>query len=186
MPRDLPSLELPPEVIKDRTVPPVEVLDDLRARGPVSAEIADTYLDPKLGQVELDRAVSRIKTDALADAAVAASDRSGRVDVDIDGAAPAAVDSIAVDGFGALVCTVAHPDLPDVYPPDHPAAGVEVNPFRFVNPPVMVPDGTTSTMTVEVDGKPVEVEVPNLVEDPEAAFRVAVSRAVKGALEPVE
>ncbi len=61
-----------------------------------------------------------------------------------------------------LCCTVEGPGLTD-------------NDFRFVNPPIKVPDGTTSTR-MGVDG--VEYELAHFKEDPKAALLQMVKDAV--------
>lgn len=75
------------------------------------------------------------------------------------------VSDIHVDEVGALVCTISHPDIP---------AGA--NPFRFVNPPVGVPDGTTRAEVDPVTG--VERTVDNFKEDAAAAGRQMVRDVV--------
>lgn len=49
------------------------------------------------------------------------------------------------------------------------------NPYFFANPPVLVHDGTFEETTDPVTGR--SVRVPNLKEDPEAAFEEAVASA---------
>ena len=66
------------------------------------------------------------------------------------------VSNIHVDEFGALVCTITHADIP---------AGA--NPFRFVNPPISVPDGTTRVEVNPRTGKNQTVE--NFGESPAEA-----------------
>lgn len=74
------------------------------------------------------------------------------------------VSNIGVDEHGALVCTITHPDIPE-----------GANPFRFVNPPLMVPDGTTR---VVVDPAGVERTVDNFKEDAAEAARQMVRDVV--------
>lgn len=75
------------------------------------------------------------------------------------------VSDIHVDEVGALVCTISHPDIP-----------VEANPFRFVNPPIRVPDGTTR---VEVNPRTGENQtVENFGESPAEAARQMVRDVV--------
>lgn len=76
-----------------------------------------------------------------------------------------AVSNIHVDEVGALVCTISHPDIP---------AGA--NPFRFVNPPVMVPDGTTRVEADPLTGEDRTVE--NFGESPAEAARQMVRDVV--------
>lgn len=54
------------------------------------------------------------------------------------------------------------------------------NPYLFVNPPVMVPDGTYRLEDVEQFGKRVQVEVENFHEDPDEALRIVLADAVRG------
>lgn len=56
--------------------------------------------------------------------------------------------------------------------------GVEVlrDTFQFVNPPLMVPDGTFRT---EVTERGSEIQVQNLVEDPVEALRQMLIEAIK-------
>lgn len=75
------------------------------------------------------------------------------------------VSNIHVDELGALVCTITHPDIP-----------AEANPFRFVNPPIRVPDGTTR---VEVDPRTGENRtVTNFEENALAAGRQMIRDVV--------
>lgn len=79
-----------------------------------------------------------------------------------------AVSQVRVNAFGQLVCKISHPKIPK-----------EANPFIFGNPPVMVPDGTTTTVTAP-DGT--HVQRANYIEDVPAAFDrmiVDVVRAVR-------
>lgn len=75
------------------------------------------------------------------------------------------VSDIHVDEAGALVCTITHADIP-----------VGANPFRFVNPPVGVPDGTSRVEVDPVTG--VDRTVDNFKEDAAAAGRQMVRDAV--------
>lgn len=65
-----------------------------------------------------------------------------------------------------LCCTVVGPGLTD-------------NDFRFVNPPIMVPDGSTSTK-YDASGKAVKIQ--NFKEDPRAALLQIVKDAVETVL----
>lgn len=157
-----------------------DMLADLRTRGEVSAAVADLVEDPALGQRETERQIAVACAEAVAAAAKAVPDL--RVTV---ARKDAVVSDVHVDEWGAVVYTVTHPDLPAVYP-SGPEAGVAVNPFRAVNPPVAVRRGTTRLAQVVergVDGPVLmerTVEVPD--EDPEAAFREVIVQQVREAL----
>lgn len=144
-------------------VPSVEVLAEMRDRGPVSAAIADLIEDPKLGHRETRSAVAQVKAAALADAA---STVTGRIRV---GKRTVTVTDVHVDDVGALVCTITHPDLPP-----------EANPFRFVNPPICVPDETVIEQVENEDGMSYERAVSK--EAPKTAFGQIVADAVKRVL----
>lgn len=79
------------------------------------------------------------------------------------------VSDIHVDEVGALVCTITHPDIP-----------VGANPFRFVNPPLGVRDGTTRTVVDAVTGAVRTVD--NFKEDAVAAARQIIRDVVAVAL----
>lgn len=167
-----PDLRLPPQVIRDREVPPPEKLAELRERGPVSAQIADAYIDQALDDEACRERRYLVKVEAIAATVTQPSLRvTGCV-----GNRTVNVSDVHVDDRGMLVCTVTHRDLPERYPD-----GTPVNPFGFQNPPVMVGDGTFSEVTVEVGGRPRARQVENVREDPAEAFRLVVRDAVAAA-----
>lgn len=79
------------------------------------------------------------------------------------------VSGVHVDERGVLVCTITHPDIP---------AGA--NPFRFVNPPIRVPDGTTVTVPDPVTGE--DRQVDGFKEDAVEAGRQMIRDAVEAVL----
>lgn len=167
-----------PKDAVSREVPSAEVLADLRDRGPISAAIADVLADDRLDVVAKRNARYRIKAEAsaFAAAAVAADPRSGpagKIHIDVGRKDPATVSDVIVDR-GSVVCTITHPDLPEFYPD-----GAPVNPFRFVNPPSMVPGQLVEGVS-EITGDRRMIAVK--VEDTQEAFRQMVRDAVLDAL----
>lgn len=51
--------------------------------------------------------------------------------------------------------------------------------FRFVNPPLMVEDGTFRTETIDSPTGPKEIQVPNYREDPVEALKQVLIEAIK-------
>jgi hypothetical protein len=79
------------------------------------------------------------------------------------------VDSIKVnEKIGALELFV----LVD----DKPWSGDGI--MQFINPPILVPDGTKSTITNEIDGEKYELEVDNFKEDLDEALKQIVEQTI--------
>lgn len=55
---------------------------------------------------------------------------------------------------------------------------VEIERFRFLNPPVLVPDGTYHTELVQIGTRTEETQVSNFVEDPERALQLALAHTI--------
>lgn len=81
------------------------------------------------------------------------------------------VSDVHVDDKGQLVCHIDGPNLPKFEADGTPWR------WEWVNPPIMVPDGTTS---VDPEGN----QVDNFVEDVDGAFSQIVADAVERAWRP--
>lgn len=52
--------------------------------------------------------------------------------------------------------------------------------LQYINPPILVPDGTKSTVTTTIDGETYVREVDNFVEDLDKALELMVTETVGG------
>lgn len=83
------------------------------------------------------------------------------------------VQTLAIDGGVSIFARVWNPDGSQIgFGKD---GTVDIERFRFFNPPIMVPDGTKSI--IDIDGK--DVEVDNLKEDPEQALFQSLAHTIK-------
>src|SRR3990167_4075747 len=55
---------------------------------------------------------------------------------------------------------------------------VETESITIQNPPILVPDGTTHTVTIKRGGKEVQAEEPNYVENVEEALRLVIAQTI--------
>lgn len=134
------------------TVDPVE---PARVKGDVCAEVDAIVADARVPAEQKRRDIAEVKARALA----------------------ASSDGFTVEAAGKTWTVTGVEYLADVNMVQVRVEGVpdHLNPFRFGNPPIMVPDGTFTEGTGP-DGERVRVE--NLREDPAAALAAIVVDAV--------
>lgn len=136
-------------------LPPNDHVRPVMSRGAVSAAVDAVLSDKRRPAADRLRAVAEVKARALADTADEFEVSTGGRTVRVSGVRYNAE-------ANAVECTIE-------------GASDEANPFRFHNPPTMVPDGTFTEGTDEFGNR---VRVENFIEDPEAALRAIVARAI--------